>query len=91
MTKNMTNNTPKKVFGTPIKPVPEEKMLEEMKVAKDGTIFILEENRIKHHEGDDSVEVVMAKIIRSKDTPTTPKKGEVIAEVKESVCDIFYL
>jgi hypothetical protein len=46
-------------------------LLEDMLVAKSGTVFMLGENRVKHHEGDDTVEMTFAVIQRTTDNPTT--------------------
>lgn len=55
-----------KILGFPVKTFDPEKLQEEMVKATDGTMFLLAENRIKNHEGDDSVELIFAKIVRAK-------------------------
>lgn len=57
------------IFGMPIETFDPDNLLEEMKKAKDGTSFVLGENVIKHHEGEDTMEVVMCKVFRGKDEP----------------------
>lgn len=54
-----------KIFGMPIDVVRNEDMLDAMKHAPTGTVFVIGENVIKEHEGDDTVELVMAQIIRT--------------------------
>lgn len=61
------------IYGIPIKTFDPDNLLDEMKKAKDGTVFVIGENIIKHHEGEDTVEVVMCQVFRGKDE--TPPKG----------------
>ena len=55
-----------KIFDFLIKTFGKDNLYQEMLNSDDGQVFILGENRIKNHEGDDTVEVIMAKIIRTK-------------------------
>lgn len=56
-----------KIFNFPIKTFEPENLLEEMLQAQEGTVFILGEKRIKHHEGDDTVELTIAQIKKARD------------------------
>lgn len=42
-------------------------LLEDMLAAKEGTVFLLGEKRIKNHEGDDTIEHTFAQIYKTKD------------------------
>lgn len=65
------------IYGVPIKTFDPDNLLEEMKEAEDGTIFVIGENVIKHHEGSDTVEVVMCKVFKCKDeTPNQKETNE---------------
>jgi len=59
------------IFDFPIKQFNPDKLLEEMLKAEEGTIFVLGENRIKHHEGDGTVELVMCRIYKGTDENET--------------------
>lgn len=52
-------------------------LLEDMLKAKEGTLFLLGENRIKNHEGDDTVEFTFARIIKTKDSNPHKDKDKV--------------
>lgn len=56
-----------KLYNLPIKTFDPDNLVEEMKNAKNGTMFVIGENRIEHHEGEDTVELVIATISRVKD------------------------
>lgn len=55
-----------KIFDCPIKTFDPANLLKEMLSAESGTVFLLGEKRIKNNEGDDSVEVTIATIMKSK-------------------------
>jgi uncharacterized protein YaiL (DUF2058 family) len=57
-----------KIFSFPIETFENaEQMFAKMKNAEENTMFLIKENRIKNHEGDDSVELTWAKIIKTRD------------------------
>lgn len=57
-----------KVFSFPIETFENaEQMFEKMKTADENTLFLIKENRIKQHEGDDIIELTWAKIFKTRD------------------------
>lgn len=56
-----------KLFDAPIKTFDPQTLLEEMLASQSGTVFVLGQKSIKHHEGDDTVELTIATIQRVKD------------------------
>lgn len=56
-----------KIFGVPIQTVKNEDLVETMASAPTGTVFVIGEAVKKNHEGDDTVELVLAQIIRTHD------------------------
>jgi len=60
-----------KIFNFPVKTFNPDNLLEEMMNADAGTIFILGEKTIKHHEGDDSIELTIAEIRKTVDKAPT--------------------
>jgi len=69
----------KNYFGFPIKTFHEENLLQEMLVAKNGDIFVLGEKRVKHHEGDDSVELIFAEVKITRDiSPAFRKQSSIL-------------
>lgn len=59
-----------KLFNFPVKTFDPNNLLEEMMESSEGTVFVLGQKVIKTHEGDDSVESVMAQIRRVNDSET---------------------
>lgn len=55
------------IYGFPIQTFDPENLLAEMLAAKDGTMFLLGEKRIKRQEGDDSLELTFAEIKKARD------------------------
>ncbi len=55
-----------KLFDFPIETYTPENLREQMAKASDGTLFCIEVKEQKHHEGDSTVEIVWAKIFRTK-------------------------
>lgn len=55
------------LFGFPIKKFNEENLLKEMLNSNNGDLFLLGEKRIKHFEGDDSVELIFAEVKITRD------------------------
>jgi len=59
------------LFGFPFKKFDEENLLEEMLNAKSGDLFLLGEKKIRHIEGDDSVELIFVEVKITRDVSPT--------------------
>lgn len=63
----MENVNEDKVFGFPIKTFTDKNMRKKMMEAQEGTMFLIGENRYKFPEGEDQIELVWARIIKTRD------------------------
>lgn len=54
------------MFSFPMKTFDPDNLLNELLSAKEGTMFLLGENSVQHEEGDNTIELVWVKVIRTK-------------------------